>query len=202
MNSPTLICIARHGETDWNIQGVLQGWVDVAINARGRQQARELASKFAGSGFSGIHSSPLVRAKETAEMIAAELGLPPPLCHDGLKERHFGAFQGIPKAELAELNPVLFQQILSRNPACEFEQGETMDEFADRILAALYHIAGLNAGERVLLITHGWVMDVITRHIAGLPRSAILHMKRKNGECLWVEVTRQSIAALKHGDSA
>jgi probable phosphoglycerate mutase len=65
-----------------------------------------------------------------------------PVLLDGLKERNFGVIQGIPKAELAELNPVILQQILKRNPACDFEQGESMDEFADRILAGLTSIAG------------------------------------------------------------
>ena len=52
------------------------------------------------------------------------------------------------------------------------------------------------AGKRVLVITHGWVMDVITRHIHHQPRSAILNMKRKNGESLWLTVTSGSILAL------
>ena len=103
---------------------------------------------------------------------------------------------GIPKAELADLNPVILQQILKRNPACDFEQGETMDEFADRILAGLTSIAGPNSGKRVLVITHGWVMDVITRHIHHQPRSAILNMKRRNGETLWLEVSSDRIARI------
>ncbi len=193
MDMNTLLCIARHGETDWNAEGKLQGWLDVPINARGRKQARQLAIQFAGAGFSHIHASSLARARETADMIAAALGLPPPACHDDLRERNFGVLQGIPKAELAELNPVLFQQIASRNPASDFEQGETMDEFADRVLTALQCIAGQNAGGRGLVITHGWCLDVIHRHISGLSRSTILHMKPKNGDCLWVVATRQSI---------
>lgn len=193
---PAHLCIARHGETDWNAAGVLQGWIDVPINQRGREQALELADKLGSSRFSRIYSSPLIRSLETARMIAARLGLEPPVCHEGLKERYFGVIQGIPKNELAELNPVLFQQISSRNPACDFEQGETMDEFASRVLESLTDIAAQNAGARILVITHGWVMDVITRHIRGLPRSAILHMKRKNGECLWIEATPQSVSQL------
>jgi probable phosphoglycerate mutase len=187
------VCIARHGETDWNTAGILQGWIDVEINDEGRRQAFEMAAAFAGAGFARICSSPLRRAAETAEIIARELRLPPPVLLDGLKERNFGVIQGIPKAELADLNPVILQQILKRNPACDFEQGETMDAFADRILAALMSIAGPNPGKRVLVITHGWVMDVITRHIHHQPRSAILNMKRKNGESLWLTVTSESI---------
>lgn len=187
------VCVVRHGETDWNTAGILQGWIDVEINDEGRRQAFELAAAFAGTGFSVICSSPLRRAAETAEIIARELRLTSPVFLAGLKERNFGVIQGIPKAELADLNPIILQQILKRNPACEFEQGESMDEFADRILTALLSIAEPNSGKRVLVITHGWVMDVITRHIHHQPRSAILNMKRKNGESLWLTVTSESI---------
>lgn len=192
-NGSAQVCVARHGETDWNIAGILQGWIDVEINDQGRGQAFKMAAAFAGLGFTRVYSSPLRRALETAEIIARATQLAPPLCLDGLRERNFGAIQGIPKAELAELNPVLLQQILKRNPAGFFEAGESMDEFADRVLAAFMHIAVTSPGKRVLVITHGWVMDVITRHISGLPRSAILNMKRKNGESLWLTVTPESI---------
>lgn len=196
MSDSAHVCVARHGETDWNIAGILQGWLDVPINDEGRRQAHELAAVFANAGFLHVHSSPLVRALETAQIISRSLLLSPPSRHEGLKERNFGAIQGIPKAELADLNPVLLQQILKRNPACAFEQGESMDDFASRVLEAIMSIAARHCGERVLVITHGWVMDVITRHIKLLPRSAILSMKRKNGECLWLQVTGKSICAL------
>lgn len=187
MANPAHVCVVRHGETDWNLSGILQGWIDVPINEAGRRQAREFAAAHGGTGFAMVWSSPLVRASETAEIIARTLGLPPPRCHDGLKERHFGAVQGVPKAELGELNEVLLQQILRRNPAAHFEAGETTDAFADRVLAAVSEIGARHAGERVLVITHGWVMDVITRHVSALPRSAILSLKRKNGESIWLE---------------
>lgn len=193
MSVPTYVCVTRHGETDWNIAGILQGWTDVPINDQGRRQAYELVGSFSHSKFARIYSSPLIRSRETAEIIARSLRLDPPECHEGLKERNFGIIQGVPKSELAELNPVLLQQILKRNPATDFEQGESMDEFADRVLDAVISIARPNAGKRILAVTHGWVMDVITRHIADRPRSAILNMKRRNGECLWLEVREQSI---------
>ena len=193
---PAHVCIARHGETDWNVAGILQGWLDVRINDHGRRQAYELVAALGQAKFSLICSSPLSRALETAEIVARALRLPSPVCLDGLKERNFGAIQGVPKAELAELNPVLLQQIMKRNPAADFEQGETMDEFADRILDALHFIGRQYPGRRILVITHGWVMDVITRHVAGLPRSALLNMKRKNGETLWLEVTSTRIARI------
>lgn len=196
MNASAKICVVRHGETNWNIAGILQGWMDVAINDKGREQAFELAFAFKDCGFSAICSSPLIRSLETARIIARELRLPEPECHDGLKERNFGAIQGIPKAELAELNPALLQQIQRRNPAAHFEQGESLDEFAHRVLGAVTAIAFRHPEQRVLVVTHGWVMDVITRHVNHLPREAILNMKRKNGEFLWLEATRKAIHLL------
>jgi probable phosphoglycerate mutase len=193
-HGPAHLCITRHGETDWNQQGILQGWVDVTLNALGRKQARAMAQAFDKTGFSAIWSSPLLRARETAEIIAPLIRLPQPRLHDGLMERNFGVFQGVPKSELAELNPVELQLILKRNPAGHFEGGESMDDFADRVLGALIDIGNHYRGRKALVITHGWVMDVVTRHVAGLPRSAILNMKRKNGESLWVAVEEDVIA--------
>lgn len=182
------LCIVRHGETDWNKQGILQGWLDVPINALGRRQAGELAASVAGVGFSTVWCSPLARARETAEIVARHLRLPAPLPHPGLKEKNFGAVQGIPKDELATLNPALLEQILRRNPAAVFVGGESMDEFADRVMDAFETIGNYAASGPQLVITHGWVMDVVTRQILGHSRDTVLHMKRKNGEGLWVEV--------------
>jgi probable phosphoglycerate mutase len=162
--------------------------MDVELNKLGRQQARAMATSFDQLGFAGIWSSPLMRARETAEIIAPRIRLPYPKFHAGLKERHFGIFQGIPKAELAELNPIELQLILKRNPAGHFEGGESMDEFAERVLDALVAIGHQGHGKKLLVITHGWVMDAVTRQVNGLPRNAILNLKRKNGESLWVAV--------------
>jgi len=197
MNRPAQICVTRHGETDWNTAGILQGWLDTKLNDHGRRQARDLAEVFAEFGFASVWTSPLRRSLETAQIIAARLRLPPPQCHDGLKERNFGVIQGIPKAELAELNPLLLEQIVKRNPAAVFEQGESMDDCATRILAAIMDVADRTGGERVLVITHGWVMDVLARHANGMPRTAILHVKPKNGECLWLEATAEAVRRLQ-----
>ena len=187
------ICVARHGETDWNRSGILQGWFDVPLNELGRQQAHEMAPAFAGAGFAALWTSPLARARETAEIIATQLRLAPPSCHDGLRERNFGAIQGIPKNELAELNPALLEQILRRNPAAHFVGGESMDEFAERVLGALVEIGPRHQGERVLVITHGWAMDIVTRHVGGLARDTVLGIKPRNGDSVWAVVDRAGV---------
>lgn len=195
--APTMICVTRHGETDWNITGVLQGWIDVPLNENGRRQASEMAEAFAACGFSRVWTSPLRRASETADIVASLLGLPAPLRSEGLKERHFGLVQGMSKPDLAVLHPGLHADIMRRDPAGRFDEGESLDHFADRIIAALYEIADRHPGERILAMTHGWVMDVITRHVRQLPRTLVLDMKRKNGESLWLAVTSGAVPSMR-----
>ena len=191
---PACLCVVRHGETDWNARGILQGWLDVPINDLGREQARQLAGSYAPFGFAAVWASPLVPASETADIIVAALGLPPTSLHDGLKERNFGAQQGVPKARLAEQNPMLLRQIVGRDPAACFDGGESMNAFADRVLAAVREIGARHGGQRVLVVVHGWVMDVVTRHVGGRARDAILGHKRKNGESIWLDVDGEIIA--------
>ena len=202
MTAPARLCVTRHGETDWNVEGILQGWIDIPINARGRRQARELAETFASAGFTRIYTSPLIRARETADIIARLLRLPAPVQHEGLKERHFGDIQGVPKAELAELNPALLREIVRRNPNCEFENGESRDDFADRMLEALADIGERESGQRVLVITHGWAMDVVARRVKGLPRITVLHAKPKNGESVWLDVANHRLLPLTPEEAA
>ncbi|RKT43710.1 histidine phosphatase family protein [Thiocapsa rosea] len=192
----TTICVTRHGETDWNITGVLQGWIDVPLNDNGRKQAFEMADAFKDAGFSQVWTSPLSRASETARIVAEVLKLPFPVHSEGLKERNFGRVQGMTKQDLSVLHPGLHADIMRRDPACHFDAGESPDQFADRIVAALHEIARRHPGERVLAMTHGWVMDVITRHVRQLPRTLVLDMKRKNGESLWLAVTEGSVCSV------
>lgn len=182
---PTALCLIRHGETDYNRRGILQGWLDIPLNPTGRAQGLAMATALQAHGFHALWTSPLQRAYETAQLLARALGLPPPAVHDGLRERNFGAIQGIPKSELAESNPILLEQILRRNPAAAFAGGETMDEFADRVLDALDDIALQHPAQRVLVVTHGWVLDVAARQVQGLPRSAVLPVKPHNGHQQW-----------------
>lgn len=189
MSQPlALLCVTRHGETDWNLTGVLQGWIDVPINDRGREQARDMAAALAPYEFNAVCTSPLRRAAETADIIAGAWGLPPAQAYAGIKERHFGLIQGMPKSTLAMTHPGLHEEILRRNPACPFPGGEDANGFADRVLAGLLAIALDHRGQRVLVMTHGWVMDAITRQLRGVPRDTVLGMKRRNGESVWVAV--------------
>jgi probable phosphoglycerate mutase len=88
----------RHGETDWNAQSLSQGNVDIPLNARGIAQAEAAAKLLKGRGITTIVHSPLGRARHTAEIVAAELGLPLRV-DDDLRESRFGSYEGKPMGE-------------------------------------------------------------------------------------------------------
>src|ERR1700756_519896 len=90
---PVAFWFLRHGETDWNVRNLSQGNVDIPLNQTGLAQARSAALLLRGKGISSIISSPLSRARVTADIAAAELGLPVQV-DDGLREVSFGVQEG------------------------------------------------------------------------------------------------------------
>jgi 2,3-bisphosphoglycerate-dependent phosphoglycerate mutase len=95
---PVAFWFLRHGETDWNAQGLSQGNVDIPLNETGLAQARSAALLLRNRGIKCVISSPLGRARVTAEAAAAELGLPVQI-DDGLREVAFGVQEGKPMSE-------------------------------------------------------------------------------------------------------
>jgi len=136
------LLLVRHGETDWNADGRLQGQTDRPLSDFGRRQARRLADELADEELEAIYSSDLSRARETAEIVAERLGLPVALDPD-LREKDWGTWEGLTAVERDRV---------------EFA-GESTEEHQERILRALRRIAERHPGDgRVLVVTHGGSM--------------------------------------------
>jgi broad specificity phosphatase PhoE len=147
----TTLLLIRHGETDWNASGRLQGHTDRPLNDYGRRQAAELAERLEEADVAAIYSSDLSRARETAEIVGARLGLPV-VVDTGLRERNWGTWEGLTPTE---------------RDAVAFE-GETPEEHRERILAAVRRIAERHAGQRVVVVTHGGSMRRIQAAVMGV----------------------------------
>ena len=108
MNEPNAsgceVVLVRHGETEWNAQGRMQGHTDVGLNARGEQQAETACETLQLEGISGFYSSDLARTRQTAQPFARRYGQEPHLV-EGLREWHLGVFQGLTIAEIKERLP-------------------------------------------------------------------------------------------------
>lgn len=147
----TTLFLIRHGETDWNAEGKLQGHSDRPLNEFGRRQASELAKRLAGDGVAAIYSSDLVRAKETAEIIGAQLGLDVTVDPD-LREKNWGSWEGLTSAERLTV---------------EFA-GETTEDHRERTLQAIARIVERHPGERVVVVTHGGSVRRIQAAVSGV----------------------------------
>jgi probable phosphoglycerate mutase len=147
----TTLLLVRHGETDWNAEGRLQGHTDRPLNDFGRRQAAQLAEELAGDGIAAVYASDLARARETAEIVAARLGLPVRLDPD-LREKNWGTWEGLTPAERARIEFV----------------GETTEAHRKRVLAALRRICARHPGERVLVVTHGGSLRRVQAAVLGM----------------------------------
>ena len=148
----TTLILARHGETDWNSERRWQGHADTPLNETGRAQSRELASRLAGRGIVAIYSSDLARARETAELVGAELGLEVRL-DPRLREVDVGEWSGLTSAEVERDYPDGHRR--RREGGTGWSQGESFESMGARVLEALRSIASSHPDSCVLAVTHG-----------------------------------------------
>jgi broad specificity phosphatase PhoE len=148
----TTILLARHGETDWNRELRFQGHADPPLNDTGRAQAAELASGLASERLAAVYASPLRRALETAEIVAAVHGLEP-VTVDGLREVDVGSWQGLTRAEIEARFPEQYARWLEYGQG--WGDGETYEQMGERVVAALLELASVHDSDRILAVTHG-----------------------------------------------
>jgi len=151
----TTILLARHGETDWNREGRFQGWADPPLNATGCAQAVELSVELMAEDLAAVYSSPLRRAYETAEVVAASRGLEP-VTVDALREVDVGSWSGLTRAEIELRFPDQYARWLGYGQG--WEDGETYEQMAERVVRALLERAEERDGKRILAVTHGGPM--------------------------------------------
>ncbi|HVB47144.1 MAG TPA: histidine phosphatase family protein [Burkholderiales bacterium] len=159
----TRICLVRHGETAWNAEGRVQGQLDVPLSEVGHAQARAAAAALAGERFAALYSSDLARARQTAAPAARRLALPVRL-EPALRERHYGAFESLTYVEVRERYPAEYARFKDKDPEFDFVSGESLRRFAERAVACVAELARRHAGESILVVTHGGVLEMAFRH--------------------------------------
>jgi probable phosphoglycerate mutase len=158
----TRVVAVRHGETAWNVDTRIQGQLDIGLNDTGRRQARRLARALADERFDALYSSDLARAAATARALADATGLT--LHTDrGLRERAFGAFEGLTWAEIEQRYPEQTRRWRQRDAAFGPEGGETLAAFNRRVVDTVAAIATRHRGGQIAIVTHGGVLDALYR---------------------------------------
>jgi len=162
------IYITRHGETEWNKAGIMQGWKNSNLSEMGNENAKKLSQHLASIKFDAIYSSPLGRAMETATHLKGERNLEI-IQLEHLKEMGFGIWEGMPHLEVQETyteeqhnfwnQPHLYQPI----------DGESYEELMERVKIGLEKIIDDNAGENVLVVAHAAVIKAVFAIIKNIP---------------------------------
>jgi broad specificity phosphatase PhoE len=170
------LLLARHGQTDLNIDERWQGRLDLPLNATGRAQAEALAQALP-AGIEVIVASPQRRACQTAEAVAAARGLGIEF-DAAFRERDFGVFEGLTSEEARVQHPALW----AANAAYRWDLcppgAEATQAVVDRVAAGLAALAQRHAGRRVLLVSHGFVVRCLRYLIDGLPAEAFFEAAR------------------------
>ncbi|MDI9331137.1 MAG: histidine phosphatase family protein [Alphaproteobacteria bacterium] len=188
----TEFLLIRHGETDWNRELRFQGQIDVPLNAMGQVQAQRLADHLAQSEWSDalhLHSSDLQRAMQTAQPLSGERRHLQ--AHKGLREQGFGIFEGLSVTELQSQQPELWQQWRRFDAGFELPGGESTQRFHGRVMQSLSALAEEHWGERLVVVTHGGVLNMVWRTVHGqslhgyrecvIPNAGVNHVAWEDG---------------------
>lgn len=183
----TRLCMVRHGETEWNAEGRVQGQLDVPLSAAGLAQAQCVAAVLRVGSFSALCASDLQRVRQTAQPAAEKLGLPIRI-DAALRERHYGAFQGLTYAEARHTRPADYARFKAKDPEFAFGTGESLRDFFSRTIACIGSIARRHQGHEVLVFTHGGVLEMAYRHATGCGLSTPRTCELPNAALNWIEV--------------
>ena len=165
------LLLIRHGETAWNRERRMQGHIDIPLSEAGFRQAQALGRAMVAERPDAIYSSDLGRARATAQPVADAHQMPVHL-RASLRERCYGAFEGLLYEEISQRFPEAFaawraRELHARFPAGERE-AETQQEFHDRAVKAVTDIVNAHSAGKLVVVTHGGVLDCLYREATGM----------------------------------
>ncbi len=176
----TKVCLIRHGETVDADPARYKGHIDVPLSARGMEQMKKLADYLARNGrdkLSAVYSSGLCRAVKSAEIIAGPHGIRPVVV-EGLKERNFGAWEGMTFDEIRQAEPDAFKAWAGDPLGFSPPGGESTAGFSERVLEAFKAIVSAHEGEGIAVVAHGGVNRVILCSLLGVPLENIFRIEQ------------------------
>ncbi|MHC1480147.1 histidine phosphatase family protein [Frateuria aurantia] len=201
------ILMARHGQTEWNLAGRIQGSEDSPLTALGVEQAQAIGQAWKHSGIRTIYSSPLGRAMDTARHAAAGLGAS---CLDdgGLVERAFGRYEGVPITALREMDPQWEAIILGTRPELAAPDGESLQQVAARVETAVRRLAEASDETTLGIVSHGHCLLGLVWRLSGEPADIrqFHHRNASYSELEWqdgeLRVVRWAVADHLVGDES
>ncbi|MBN2096423.1 histidine phosphatase family protein [Candidatus Peregrinibacteria bacterium] len=160
--------LVRHGEVDYNRQGIIAGSTDRPLNETGRRQAEEAAEKVKNLGIDILITSDLKRAKETAEAIGKKIGLPV-MIEPAFRERNYGSIEGKSKKDLKKMYPEYMSEKGTLILENEFPEAEPVHDFCKRIIEAVDSLLKKYSDKNILLVTHAGIFRVLYAYKHNIP---------------------------------
>lgn len=196
------IYITRHGETEWNKEGKMQGWQNSNLTDKGVENAKKLGESLKNIEFDYIYCSPLGRAIDTAKYIRGDKSTEI-IIEDSLKEMGFGSWEGKERTVLEELYPVQRHNFFNKPHLYEPVDGESYQELIGRIGAVLEKIAGDTTAENILVVTHAAVIKAIYSIIKDIPLEDFWGPPYMYDTCLTIlEVTNGETNCILEADTS
>ena len=178
------IYLARHGQTDWNVERRLQGSTDTPLNATGRQQAAQLAETLRGIRLDAVYSSTLSRSRETAEIAHGSVPL---TSLAGLAERRMGKFEGR-RVDASDPATAAEYERRSVDPDDALDGGESLNQFFERVRTTINAIKGQHNAGSILIVGHGGTNRMILRALLALTAERANAIEQANDELYLIEI--------------
>ena len=172
----TEIILARHGETEWNVEEVFRGRIDIELNETGRKQAGLLAQYLSTVAIEAIYSSPLKRALKTSEQIASHHKLEVEIT-SGLIDLNYGQWQGLSHQEVKDKYKGLYAEWLSHPDRVKIPTGESLDDVRQRAIGVVDGVIAKYGGT-VVLVAHRVVNKVLICALLGLDNSHFWNIRQ------------------------
>lgn len=169
------ILITRHGQTEWNVLGKVQGRADIELNQKGILQAEETGKALENEKIDLIICSPLKRAIQTAQIINKNRNIPI-IYDESVIERDFGEFEGINKQDFD------FEGYWSYKQNEQYEKAENIKIFFDRVYKFLNRVRSEYSDKRILIVAHGGISIPVNCYFNGIPEDDNL-LKLVLGNC-------------------
>jgi broad specificity phosphatase PhoE len=194
------ILLIRHGETAWNREEVFRGRADVPLSDRGREQARLLARAMMGRSVEAVYSSPLARARETAEPMARALGLEVALDRR-LVDMSFGEWEGKARSAVEQMWPELYEIWMREPGRFRAPGGESLAEVLARAWPALEEIAGRHEENSAAIVSHRVVCKVLLCEGLGAGAAGFWRVRVDTGSASVLERTRDGWVVTRVNDT-
>ena len=181
-----MLVLIRHGQSVWNAANRFTGWTDVELSEKGEIEAADAGLQLADVRFDVVHTSGLIRAQRTAEIVMSKntvSGNIPTRVDERLNERHYGDLQGLNKAETAEIHGADQVHIWRRSFDVPPPGGESLEMTAERTIPYFVEeiIPDLESGKNVLVAAHGNSLRSIVMHIEGISPEEITSLEIPTG---------------------